>query len=519
MKSAIPVFRTAVKELGGRQNMLKFIEDKIKSLMPLLDGNVSSENPASAVRLDGRETSIVEVLEKSSENKIVPRAYQNSFKDHIKKYKKLRHKITKALGDEPVSNKTKTLVTSTLDSMLERLISHECKWTNGPRTREPNPGDVMDSWAGMWDTIKEQYNKLLNEQKQHGEKENFLKNLHEFFTHLYDDVKYLSQNYKVVCEFVQPHQKSRIPFFGFGTNVKKSGMHSRVDVKTAVEKELQYNKLDDKITCQNFRVCYTELKDFMFDVYSNLNETAFSAISNYAAMYQRDVNEDSYHEKEKVITKLEKVSKLYEHKIDKSFRKQLKTFNLDSDKNRYANMKLINEFVSKNIEHAKSRGKKVLEKHLQLLRPKLVLNILKDIVVNMRVDLENLERDLTEKVCSVFETCNGKFVATRKSSDNNFINNKGVYVKVQLTLNDEEKTKLAREIQAAAAIKPATIMRRHNVVTKAFSYRDITRTAPQIQRLISKEPVKVTEKESNSNTKKPKLQTTSRPTYLVIYKK
>lgn len=513
MKSANPMFRSAVKELGGKPDMPTFIEDKIKSLIPLLDG----ENPAGPVKPNGEETSILELLDKPIQNKAVPRAYQDTLKDHIEKYKNLRQKITKALSKEPVSNKTKTLVTSTLDSMLAQLIGHQCKWTNGPQINRANPGDVMDSWARMWDTIKEQYNKLLTEQQQYDEKQHFLRNLHEFFTHLYDDVKYLSQNYKVVCQFVQPHQKSRIPFFGFGTNFDTSKLLSRGDLRSVVEKEVQTNKMDDKVTCQNFRVCYAELKDFMVDLYTNLNETAFSTISNYAAMYQRDVNEDSYHEKEKVITKLSKVSKVVEHKINKSFRKQLTAFNLDSERNRYANMKLINVFVTKNIESAKGRGKKALEKHLKLLRPKLITNILKDIVVNMDVDLGNLERDLTEKICTIFVTCNGKYVATRRSGSS-FINDKGVYVKVQLTLDDNETSKIARKILAANSNKTITNIRRYNIATRSSPYREITRTVPPIQRLISKEPVKVNKIGSNSNTEKSKL-TTSPTTYLVIYKK
>lgn len=518
IKSVNPTYRSALQELGGKTSMLAFIEDKIKSLMPLLDGGPSSENPAGAVRLDGEETTIVQFLDNSAQNKVVPRAVQDPFKDHIQKYKKLRNKISKALSKEPVSDKTKTLVTSTLDSMLAQLIGHECKWPNGPPVNRASPGHVMDSWTRMWGTIKEQYDKLLSEQQNHDEKQQFLGNLHEFFTHVYDDVKYLSQNYKVVCEFVQPNQKSRIPFFGFGTHVEKPNMHSRVDARTVVENELQNNKLDDKVTCQHFRVCYAEIKDFMFDLYTNLNETAVSTVNNYAAMYQKDVTEDSYHEKDKVTARLFKVSKLYEHKIHKSFRKHLTTFNLDPGRNRYANIKLINEFVSKNIHSAKTRGKKTLEKHLKLLRPKLIINIVKDIVVNMDVDLGNLERDTCEKICTMFETCNGKYVATRKSG-NSFLNNKGVYVKVQLTMNDDEKAQLTRKLFAANATKTATISRRYNIVTRSLPYRDIIRTAPQIQRLFSKEPVKVNEIQSISNTEKSNLQTTPSTTYLVIYKK
>lgn len=514
MKSANPMFRSAAQELGGKSNMLTFIDDKIKSLEPLLDGGMHVENPTGALRQDVGETPIVKFQDKLTQSKAVPRSSQDSFKDHIEKYKRLRHKISKALSKEPVSNKTKTLVTSTLDSMLAQLIGHQCKWTNQVNRVHPaNPGDVMDSWAHMWNTIKEQYNKLLTEQ-QYDEKQQFLKNLHEFFTHLYDDVKYLAQNYKVVCEFVQPNQRIRVPFFGFGTNVDDSEVQSRVDARTAVEKQLQNNKLDDKDTCHNFRVCYEEMKDFMIDIYKNLNETGVSTVSNYAAMYQQDVNEDSYHEKEKVIARLNKMSKIYEHKIDKSFRKQLTVFNLDSRKNRYANLKLINEFISKNIESTKASGKKMLEKHLKLLRPKLILNILKDVIVNMDVDLGNLERDLSEKVCTMFETCNGKYVAARKSSNGN-LNNKGVYVKVQLTLNDDEKAQLSRKILGANTNKTATILRRYNIVTRSLPQR----TPPQIQRLISKEPEEINEIEPKLNTEMSKLQTTSPTTYLVIYKK
>lgn len=440
---------------------------------------------------------------------------EDSFKDHIEKYKKLKFNISKALSKEPVSNKTKILVTSTLDSMLAQMIEHQCKWTNGPLVNRANPAHIMDSWARMWNNVQVQYKKLMPEDQQYDEKQQFVKNLHEFFTHLYDDVKYLSQNYKVICEFVQPNQQGRIPFFGFGTNVEN--MQPRVDAKTAIEKQLQSNKLDDKVTCQNFIVCYDEIKVFMVDLYKNLNDTGVSTVSNYAAMYQRDVSEDSHNEKEKVIDGLNKMSKIYELKIDKLFRKQLTKFNLDPQRNRYANIKFIKKLISSSIESAKTRGKQMLEKNLKFLRPNLVLNILKDLFVNIDMDLGNLERDLSEKLCTMFVTCNGKYIILRKSGS--MVNNKGVYVKVQLTLNDEEKTEVARKIMAVNTNKTSTNLRRYNDVTRSSPYRDITRTIPQILRLISAEPEKVNEIESNSNIENSKLPITSPTTFLVIYKK
>ncbi|XP_026321511.1 uncharacterized protein LOC113231416 [Hyposmocoma kahamanoa] len=510
-KSGNPIFKSAVQELGGKLNILEFIDDKIKSLEPLLDGGLPSEEPET--ELNGEETTIIEFADKPAQVNGMLRS-EDSFKDHIEKYKKLRFNISKALSKEPVSNKTKMLVTSTLDSMLTQMIEHQCKWTNGPLVNRANPAHIMDSWARMWNNVQVQYKKLMPEEQQYDEKQQFLKNLHEFFTNLYDDVKYLSQNYKVVCEFVQPNQQSRIPFFGFGTHVEN--MLPRVDAKTAIEKQLQSNKLDDKATCQNFRVCYDEIKVFMVDLYKNLNDTGVSTVSNYAAMYQRDVSEDSHNEKEKVIDGLNKMSKIYEHKIDKLFRKQLTKFNLDPQRSRYANIKFINKLISSSIDSAKTRGKQMLDKHLKFLRPKLVLNILKDLFVNIDMDLGNLERDLSEKLCTMFVTCNGKYVLSRKSGS--MANNKGVYVKVQLTLNDDEKTQVARKIMAVNAIKTSTNLRRYDGVTKSLPYRDITRTMPQIQRLISEEPEKVNGIESNSNIENSKLPT-SPTTFLVIYKK
>lgn len=502
------MLRNAIKELGIKSNMLVFINDKIKSLEHLLDGGPPSEEPAGTLMLDGEETTIVEVLDKPTQNNGVVRSSQNTFKQHIEKYKQLRQKINKALSNEPVSGKTKTLVTSTLDSMLAQMIEHECKWNNGPQANRPDPGRVMESWTRMWDTIKGQYNKMLTEEQQYDEKQQFLKNLHEFFTNLYGDIQYLSQNYKVVCQFVKPNQNGRIPFIGFGTNDENSGAWPRAIAQTPVQKQFQSNKVDDPATCQNFRVCYIEIKDFMVDLYKNLNETGVSSVSNYAAMYQRDVNEDSRHEKEKVIASLNKASKKYEYKIDKLFRKQLTKFNLDPKRNRYANIKLINEFISNSIENTKIRGNKMLKKHLKFLSPKLVMNILQDIAVNMDMDFGNLERDFSEKICAMFETCNGKYVMSRKAGKS-FVSDNGVYVKVQLTLNDDEKDQIARKIMAVNTIKTTT----------SLPYGDVTRTIPQIQRLIAKEPKKGNKIESFSSIKKLKQHTISPTTFLVIYKK
>lgn len=426
----------------------KAIRLKMADLKPMLQDDAQQNDNDKNVETDDKlalegndETTIIEFVPKTNLNVKKNKTKESlregkpetdPFKKNINKYKQLRRNIIKLLDKEKTASRTKKLITNTLDEMIAQLIESQCTW------KHVDPPDLhthvfrthKDTHKSLnklhklsekeWKNLRKQYLNFLKFKE--GEEDSFMRQFHDFFTNVINDTWNLSQRYKVRCQLV------------------------KVGEDTSSKQYLRQDKMVEKDQCDSFKVCTEELKDFLANFYTYLNDTSVSVFRNYAAMYVRDVNVDFGLDINVVVSVIDNISNTAERKVNKIFRKQLDKFTLDENKKKGANIQHINDFINTTVEQVKKGLKKNLDAELGAMKTKLFATVKDDLNVNLRVDLNNLGKLFIDRICSFFILCNGKYAARRlekpwmfrpKETDK-------IYVKVQLTLDDELKESIAR---------------------------------------------------------------------------
>ncbi|XP_049875930.1 uncharacterized protein LOC126373735 [Pectinophora gossypiella] len=471
--------------MNDEQDMTKFIKEKVEDMKPVLQDDYTPTDDGKLTLEGDDETTIIEFVPHANK-RVKGDKKTNAFKEKIEKYKKLRNKIKKALKKEHVSNKTKNLVTKTLDEMIAQMIGHQCTWkrdtnfrgTMFKASRHDRSGVLQLSkvWKELWDKLKREYLKV--ESKTDSRQEKFLNKFQNIVSGMTNDLRTVLDKYNVVCGVINEygHQYNQ----QLNNIIRTDNKNPETNLKEAAEEGLRGHKYDEKVPCNNFKVCSQELTEFLIDFYKNLNDTAVSVVKNYAAMFLRDVSDDGYHEKERIVGLIVKVSSAAEEKVKSIFKKQLEKLKLDSNKNDYANMRIISKYIEKTILRVKKQIHALIIPKLSSVREKLVQTIRKDIDVNMDVDLGNLEREINNKMCPNFEICNGKYFGARRGGYVGDRNN--VYVKVQLDLDDSNDTSAAYEkLRQSDVVNRNTSYKSFKVYfTKTSSYLNVTRTAPRI---------------------------------------
>ncbi|XP_046969617.1 uncharacterized protein LOC124536971 [Vanessa cardui] len=440
-----PVIRSIETEID------KVIRQKIAQLRYLLQDNDVKNLENKLFLEDQDETTIIEFLPKT-DNKNKDR--DDAFKTHLKKYKKIREKINRALIKESVSDKTQKLVVKTLDDLIRNLVGSQCKWKRNLRADGyEEPAMIADRWnQGLHKLRKVLINLFKNDFRRNDDVPVFLDNLQTLFNTVTKDVDTVSKRYKIQCEFVP---KSRSSPLKHGPNASNSLRNS-------------WDKTDDEENrCQSVVICSNELKEFMQKFYSALNDTSISVIRNYAEMYRRDVTGDDDNDKNTVIVKLNTLSGKTIDKIKNIFVKETKMFTLDKGKNREANIDALTNYVKNTVEHVKENIKINLNSDIFKLGEKIKTVISDDINVNLVVDLGNLEREFISKICSIFRFCNGKYSGRRFLSQND---KNSLYVQVQLTMDDV----MADNNNFRAIIKDKTNLQNTTIHQNAFA--NVTRT-------------------------------------------
>ncbi|XP_047535759.1 uncharacterized protein LOC125070102 [Vanessa atalanta] len=404
-----PVIRTIETEIE------KVIREKTAQLRYLLQDNDVKNLENKLFLEDKDETTIIEFLPKTDERN---KDRDDVFKTHLKKYKKIREKINRALIKESVSDKTQKLVVRTLDDLIRNLVGSQCKWKRNLRADGyEEPAVIADRWnQGLRKLRRLLINLFKNDFRRNDDVPVFLDNLQMLFNTVTKDVDTVSKRYKIQCEFVP---KSRSYSLKHGANGSNSLRNS-------------WDKTDDEDRCQNVVVCSNELKEFMQKLYLALNDTSISVIRNYAEMYSRDVTGDNENDKDTVIVTLNTLSGKTIGNIKDIFVKETKMFTLDKGKNKEANIDALTNYVKNTVEHVKENIKSNLNSDIVTLGEKIKTVIRDDINVNLVVDLGNLEREFVSKICSIFRFCNGKYSGRRFLSQNK----NSLYVQVQLTMDD-----------------------------------------------------------------------------------
>ncbi|PZC73995.1 hypothetical protein B5X24_HaOG208453 [Helicoverpa armigera] len=417
----------------------KAIRQKIAALKPMLQDSEESDKPKveseNNLTLEGNdETTIIEFLPKAKiknkkEEKPLLRdvKQEDPFQKNIQKYKQLRQDIKKRLEKEKTATATRKLITRTLDEMIAQMIERQCTWQTVDTTELKNklfkgPKNARRSMTQLkklsnddWMSLRKQYMNFLK--FNHGKEDDFMRQFHDFFSNVMNDTLNLSTRYKIRCQLIKVDDNRQA---------------------------LRQNKVVEKNPCDSFKVCSDELREFLTNFYTYVNDTAVSTFRNYAAMYIRDVKSDIEIDKDTVLSTCEKISNTAERKVSKIFRKQVENFTLDENKNKVANIQHIGDFITATTEEVKATLKKNLESELGSMKTKLFATVKDDLAVNLKVDMENLGRLFNDRICTLFVLCNSRNSARRQGNPWTFTPKKteDIYVKVQLTFDDELKDSL-----------------------------------------------------------------------------
>ncbi|XP_050347549.1 uncharacterized protein LOC126771611 [Nymphalis io] len=410
-----PVFKTS-----SETEIDKVIREKTTQLRSLLqdDDDKSLENKFFLEDKD--ETTIIEFLPKTDlkYNKL-NKDKEDEFKNHLKKYKKIRDKINRALIKESVSDKTQKLIVKTFNDLIRNLVGSQCKWKRNLRADGyDEPAMIADRWNQGFNKLRKILTKLFkNDLRRNDDVPLFLDNLQAMFNSVSKDVDTISKRYKIQCEFVPKYRSYPLRKVENVSNTLRNSWDNEED------------------RCQNIVICSNELKEFMQSLYLTLNDTSISVIRNYAEMYSRDVTRDDENEKDNVITSLNTLSAKAIGNIKEIFIRETKKLTLDKGKNKDANINALSNYVKNTVENVKESIKSDLNTEIVTLGEKIQTVLSNDISVNLVVDLDNLEREFNSKICSIFRFCNGKYSGRRFLPK--YYNKNSLYVQVQLTMDDD----------------------------------------------------------------------------------
>lgn len=434
-----PVFRT-----NTESKMSPFIRERLREWKPYLQDDDAQDEPKTDLDSDDRltlegedETTIVEFPLEIKNNLRNVNDTSESYKA-IQRYKLLRNKIKTVLDTEAVSHKTKKLVTNALDDMIAHMIGNQCNWKKGfLKSRQGSqlknrvdPLVMARTWNNEWQKLKLQYLKTVRSQKEDANP--LFRQFQHLISNITNDIKLLSKDYRIECQLIVDNDWKQNKTYNDDFDQTKT-----VTDKIALRHKHKFKKLKAKdSTCDNFKLCSDELAVHLNDFYVNLNESVVSTLNNYAAMYSRDVVDDD--EKDIAVSLVLEISKIVQNIVKTSFKKHTKKFKPAKDKNKGSNIKALKEYIERTIKSTRKRAKKVLELNLNPLKTRLTETIVKDIIVNLDVELGNLERDICGRICTIFEMCNGRYIPrlSRKQGGKLIGDKNSVYVKVHLTLGD-----------------------------------------------------------------------------------
>lgn len=388
---------------------------KVMQLKPMLQDSENHNHTKietdKSLNLEGNdETVILDVMpEKARRTKVKLAVRENqklteTLKKKIEYYKQIRNHITLLLYKENTSNLTNRLITTTLDGMLALLIKKQCKW------KSVYTGDLM---------------KYLDMSSR-----NSMQNLK-------NNSRVLDE-YRLAC-YLKPKEK----------NVETDRYRS---VQSSIPSSDKRDERDNRDTvnhqdqCRIFIICSDELRDFLTITYNYLNKTAVATFQDYIAMYMKDVQKQTKPSHNVISSELDYLSTSAENEVKKIFINELEHFTLDENKNKIENIQHIKDFIKATTVKIKSRLFMLVNDHLNAVKIKVKLfsTVKKDLIVNLKMNMDNLCQLIGDKICEYFVLCNG--IGTRRFNKPGEFTPKDdkIYFKVKLSFDAEMKDALAR---------------------------------------------------------------------------
>ncbi|CAK1550396.1 unnamed protein product [Leptosia nina] len=425
----------------------KAINIKIEELKPYLQDEDASDNNYDLTLETKDEATFKELTSKRDKNGL----RENK---HMKKYKKLRKKIDKALKMESVTDETHDLILKTLDKLIGKLIESKCIGEKG-FSKDRTSKILSNLCLKELDNLRNSYMKKVESRNPRRTQEvaSFFDGLRTIFSYLTRDFDALAERYSIRCAYDEPRDRRYQNF--------------------AYDSDTDLNRHN----CNRFSICSRELRNFLLDFYNFLNDTTVSLVRNYAEMYARDT--DNFLEKQSVVAAINGTSRAMEGAIVDIFVGRTNAIRLDEAKNKENNIKVISDYVKGTIVEIRNVVKRLLSNELKAIKDKLSSAISADVNVNLKVDLDNLEREVLGRICFIFKFCNGRYKG-RRHADGGF---KGadIYVKAEVILDADLKRPLNDNVLKNNLIVDETVT--NESVDKKVSNRahltfNVTRTTP-----------------------------------------
>ncbi|XP_073961510.1 uncharacterized protein isoform X1 [Choristoneura fumiferana] len=419
----------------------KEIEKKIDKLKLVLDENSGKEPLEHDSEDDTGDTKIIEFSPLTNKNILRDKhSDPEPVKNHFKKYKKLQQKVKEVLEKEMISDKAKSLVATTLDELINELMSSQCTWRNRAEkvkgrnqdnSLQINRNAMIVSWKKKWEELIDRYSLATRNKDADGSDYKevflFLLRLREFFFEIHNELNTLNGQYKVKCQLVDKNNKSVDTAKKF--KVVNEGNSLR-----------QSPKRDD--LCEYVKICSAELKSFLTDYYINIMETVDTVFKNYGEMYIRDANTASSKDKRSFVSLIKVVNKAVDGKIRKMFNQEIDKLVLDVYNSTKAKVSAIKKCVKITAVQVQTLTADVLKEQLKPLDAKMRLTVKKDITTTIGIEIDNLENIFRNKMCTMFQTCNGnitrRFFMPMQRDD---FDKNSVFVKLDLDFNDLEPSR------------------------------------------------------------------------------
>ncbi|CAG4987430.1 unnamed protein product [Parnassius apollo] len=430
-----------------RPYLEEIVRTKLIELRPYLqDDSFDESNQENNLTLKGNdETTIIEFVPDDKDN-----FRDKPFKKDIKNYNNLRKRIHKALLTESVSDETIDLVIQTLDDMIASMIENQCSWKydsgkekilRGSSNNIMNFSEIPETWNIEWKKIKEKYLDLFNnntsmppDSLSRGVR-SLLEKIPSFFSKILKNGEMLTKQYNFKCQ--KGNRDSENVVNSLLPGVKKDtrkllGLHNKFSNIVTHRNSLVCRK--------DIQICTEELKRFLLYIYKYINSVTAKVLNDYIEMYKIEVNTEGKSYNKGTVLRLREVNHEIGNLVCNTFTEKIRRLKIDKGIISNPSTKSLKFFIKDIVDNVKLHTNKSLHKKFDSRNSKLKENIIRDIEVNMKIELERLVNELYKTICTTFKTCNSRYIV--KNSRRGHSDRNSVYVKVHLTSDDELKNDL-----------------------------------------------------------------------------
>ncbi|KPJ12880.1 hypothetical protein RR48_10510 [Papilio machaon] len=402
-----------------------FVDVKVKELMPFLQDDEYAE-----AEVEAEAEGDTDILQPPPELVALrQRPPPPPPGEGVRRYRRLRRRIHRALLRETVSNDTLHLIIQTIDEMIANMVAGRCAVRGGARGEargegppppEPRAEDAASrpaAWRLEWQKIREKYSDLFRgndsapRQRLNEIVGSLMDKLPTFFADVLRDGETLAERYGVRCERTRPA--------GAGGEGGAAPERSRA--------------LAGNATCvAATRICSGELRRFLVRLFKAVNESSSRVLRDYLEMYKIDVNIDPAAGPRGILSTLREINREAEVEVCKIFAKKIRSLVAEEGKKRGLDEADLKDLIRHITENVKMHTNEIVRVEMAPIDTELKERILKDLEDDMRVELDRLAREAELTICSAFATCNGRYSVRRAGPAR-----RGVFVRVQLQLEEQ----------------------------------------------------------------------------------